>query len=244
MKIMIEYFPYLVKALPMTFYILFTSVFLALILALFLTWAKVGKNKIAKAFASVYISFMRGTPIIAQLLIVFIAVPLIMKDLGIRTNNWNNSVYAITAFALNEAAFFAEIFRSAYIALDKGQIEAGQSLGMSGIQVFLRIILPQAGANALPNTTNMTIELMKNTSLGMAIGVYDIMGKATQLALNNYGVGQRELFFEVSIMFWMIGLGFMFLTNRLVDYLNRGTSEHIGKNNRLFKRLQVKGGRV
>lgn len=226
-KIMVDYLPYLLKALPTTFYILFVSVIIALLLAMLLTWARVGKNKVAKIIASIYISFMRGTPMIAQILIIFIVFPVMLKSWGIAYNPENNSIFAIIAFSLNEAAFFSEIFRSAYLALDKGQIEAGQSLGMTNIQVFFRIILPEGMASALPNTTNMIIELMKNTSLGMAIGVYDIMGKATQLALNNYGVGQVEVFIEVSIMFWIIGLIFMTISDYITKWMNRGNQ--IGK---------------
>lgn len=222
MDIVIKNLPYLIGALPNTFLMLFSSVFFALILGMILTMQRLSKHKIINAIAKVYISFMRGTPILVQLLIVFIALPMILRENGIETGNINNMVYAVFAFSLNEGAFFSEIFRSSYLAIDKGQIEAAYSLGMTKPQVFFRLIIPETMAIALPNTTNMIIELMKNTALGAAIGVYDILAKAQQLALNNYGIGQRELFITVSIIFWLIGLVFMAISNQVVARLNKG----------------------
>ena len=222
MEIMIKYLPYLIKALPNTFLMLFLSVFFAFLLGMLLTWQRLSKNKVVNGIAAVYISFMRGTPILVQLLIAFILVPMVLRNYGVNTGTWNNMVYAVFTFSLNEAAFFSEIFRSSYLAMDKGQVEAAYSLGMSGPQVFFRLIVPETAAIALPNTTNMIIELMKNTALGAAIGVYDVLAKAQQLALNNYGMGQQELFIEVSIMFWVIGLILMAISNRIVVRLNKG----------------------
>lgn len=222
LKIMWENLPFLLKSLPNTFFILFVSVAIAIVLGLLLTCMKLSKLKILKAISGVYISFQRGTPMIAQVLIVFIAAPMLLNSIGVNTSGFSNSIYAIIAFSMNEAAFFAEIFRSAYLAIEKGQIEAGESIGMSRFQVFRRIILPQAAASALPNTTNMIIELMKNTSLGMAIGVVDLMGKANQLALNKYGVGQLEIFITAGIMYWIIGIIFIVISDCITKRLNKG----------------------
>ena len=221
LHIVLDNLPALIGALPVTFFVLFTSVAIALVLGLLLTWQKTGKNPAARILASIYISFMRGTPMVVQLLIVFIGVPLMLSSLGISTDGWNNMIYAILAFSLNEAAFFAEIFRSAYIAIDKGQIEAAESVGMDRQQVFLHVILPQGLASALPNTTNMIIELMKNTSLGLAIGVVDLMGQADQIALNNYGIGQTEIFLAAAIMYWIITAVFLAISHAVTRWLNR-----------------------
>lgn len=235
LKIIWENLPYLLKALPNTFFILFVSVAIAIVLGLLLTYMKIGKLKILKAIAGVYISFQRGTPMIAQILIVFIAAPMLLNSIGVNTSGLSNSVYAIIAFSMNEAAFFAEIFRSAYLAIEKGQIEAGQSIGMNRSQVFRRIILPQAAASALPNTTNMIIELMKNTSLGMAIGVVDLMGKANQLALNKYGVGQLEIFITAGIMYWIIGIIFIVISDFITKRLNKGINPDVQSKKRRAK---------
>lgn len=125
-------------------------------------------------------------------------------------------------FFLKYGSVFAEIFRSAYIALDYKQIEAAQSLGMGPLQTFRRVILPQGAASALPNLTNMSLELMKNTSIAAVIGVYDILGKAQQLVKNNYGVGQLELYITVGVIFWIMGLLILFVSNLVTRRLNKG----------------------
>lgn len=222
MEILQRYLPVMIKALPTTFYLLFVSVLIALVLGFFLTWAKIGKNKILKALSSIFISFMRGTPMMIQILLIFILVPMLAYQNGVDTSSWNPTIYAIIAFSLNQTAFFAEIFRSAYMSLDFGQIEAAQSLGMNGFQVFRRVILPQGAASALPNATNMSLELMKNTSIAAVIGVYDILGQATQLSRNNYGVGTLELYLTVGVVFWVIGLVILALSNFATTRLNKG----------------------
>lgn len=227
LEFMIEKLPVILKALPETLEMLFISVFIAFFLGMLLAYAKVSKNIIARGISSVYISLMRGTPMIVQILLAFICIPLILRDLGVSTIGWNNMIYAIIAFSLNEAAFFAEIFRAAYLDIDKGQIEAGESIGMSKLQIFKRIILPQASAKALPNTTNMIIELMKNTSVGMAIGVVDMMGMAKQISYNNYGIGQTETFIIVGIIYWIMGLILIVISNYFTKKLNRSNSPMI-----------------
>ncbi len=222
LEIIIHYLPVLLRALPTTLYLLFVSVALAVIFGFLLAWGKTGKNKAVKALASIFISFMRGTPMMVQVLLVFILVPMIAFNNGIDTGSWSPMVYALAAYSLNLSAFFAEIFRSAYLSLDYKQIEAAQSLGMSETQTFFRVIFPQGAAVALPNLTNMSLEQMKNTSIAAVIGVYDILAKAQQLAKNNYGVGQMELYLTVGVIFWILGLLILFVSNLATRRLNKG----------------------
>lgn len=222
LEIIIRYLPALLQALPTTLYLLFVSVIVAVILGFFLAWAKIGKNRIWKSLSSIFISFMRGTPMMVQILLIFILIPVIANKNGISTSAWNPMIYAVIAYSLNLAAFFAEIFRSAYTAIDYKQIEAAQSLGMGPVQTFRRVILPQGAASALPNLTNMSLEQMKNTSIAAVIGVYDILGKAQQLAKNNYGVGQMELYITVGVIFWIMGLIILMVSNMVTKQLNKG----------------------
>lgn len=220
-EIVWNYMPALMGAMPTTLYLLFGSVIVAVILGFLLAWAKMSKHIVARYLSSIYISFMRGTPMMVQILLIFILVPVIAYQNGIDTGGWNPSIYALIAYAMNLSAFFAEIFRSAYIGLDYKQIEAAQSLGMSNVQVFRRVILPQGAITALPNLTNMSLEQMKNISIASVIGVYDILGKATQLAKNNYGVGQMELYLTVGVIFWIMGLIILFISNRVTMHLSK-----------------------
>jgi His/Glu/Gln/Arg/opine family amino acid ABC transporter permease subunit len=223
LEIVKRYLPALIQSLPTTLYMLVISVVIAAIFGFFLVWAKIGKNPILKTISGVFISFMRGTPMMVQLLLIFIGIPVVCNDIGIDISTWQPIIYALIAFSLNMSAFFAEIFRSAYIALDYKQIEAAQSLGMGPVQTFRRVILPQGAANALPNMTNMSLELMKNTSIAAVIGVYDILGKAQQLVKNNYGVGQLELYITVGVIFWILGLIILLISGIVTKRLNRGT---------------------
>ncbi|MDD6428243.1 MAG: amino acid ABC transporter permease [Lachnospiraceae bacterium] len=230
-EVMRQYFPALMSALPATMELLLISVIIALFLGLLLAWGRLGKNKAANVISYVIISFMRGTPMMVQLLLVFILIPLVAYSNGIDTSSMNPSVYAIISFSINEACFFAEIFRSAYMSIDNGQIEAATSLGMGRMQIFRRVILPQGAIAALPNTSNMIIELMKNTSIASVIGVYDILGKAQQLGKNNYGRGQLELYIEAGIIFWILGLIILSITNLIQSHISRcdrkGASIHV-----------------
>lgn len=222
LEIIIKYLPALIQALPTTLKLLLVSVVAAVILGFFLAWAKLGKNKLLKGLSGLLISFMRGTPLMVQILLIFIWVPQIAYSSGIKTNTWDPIIYAYIAYSLNLATFFAEIFRSAYIAIDYKQIEAAQSLGMNKLQVFRRVILSQGAVSALPNLTNMSLEQMKNTSIAAIIGVYDILGKAQQLAKNNYGVGQMELYITVGAIFWIMGLLILFVSHIAVRRLSTG----------------------
>lgn len=223
-EIIKHYMPALMRALPTTLYLLFVSVVVAVIFGFFLAWAKIGKNRLIKFLASIFISFMRGTPMMVQILLVFILVPTIAYDNGVDTSSWSPSVYALAAYSLNLSAFFAEIFRSAYLSLDYRQIEAAQSLGMSGVQTFFRVILPQGAVAGLPNLTNMSLEQMKNTSIAAVIGVYDILARAQQLAKNNYGVGQMELYLTVGVIFWVLGLIILGISHIVTKRLDRGNN--------------------
>lgn len=237
LEFMFSKIPVILSALPATLEMLIYSVGIAVVIGILLTWAKIGKNRIARFLVNMYISFMRGTPMIVQVLLAFIGIPLILKSFSISTQGWNNIIYAIVAFSLNEAAFFAEIFRSAYLDIEVGQIEAGESMGMTEFQIFRRIIFPQAAAIALPNTTNMIIELMKNTSLGMAIGVIDMMGMAKQVSYNNYGVGQTETFIVAGFIYWIMGLILMLISNAVTKRLNRCNSPVLIKSKINWSRL-------
>ncbi len=222
-ELIIHYLPAIFRALPTTLSLLFVPVAVAIVFGFLLAWAKISKKRILKMLSGVFISFMRGTPMMVQVLLVFILVPTIAFNNGIDTSAWSPMVYALVAFSLNLSAFFAEIFRSAYLSLDYKQIEAAESLGMNPLQTFRRVIFPQGAVVALPNLTNMSLEQMKNTSIAAVIGVYDILARAQQLAKNNYGSGQMELYLTVGVIFWILGLIILMLSNMATRKLSKGS---------------------
>lgn len=204
MDILLRAFPYVIQALGTTVYVLAMSAILGIILGMLYTFGKLSKNKVVNGVCGILVSFFRGVPMPALLFLIFFGVPEIMKPLGVDANAWPAEVFAIISFTLNSSAFFEEIFRGAYLSIEKGQIEAGKSVGMSGFQIFYRVILPQAAVIAIPNLSNMVIELLKNTALAFSVGVVDMMGKADQFSAANYGVGQAWIYLATGVIYWLL----------------------------------------
>ena len=113
----------------------------------------------------------------------------------------------------------AEVFRTAYIAIDKGQTEAALSIGLTPLQAFVRIVFPQALAVALPNFTNALVNLMKEGALAYTIGLIDLMGKGDLIIYNNQGAYNLETYIALSLIYWamtiIIEKTFMYLEMRL-----------------------------
>ncbi len=142
-------------------------------------FGRMSKNKIVSSITSFYISVMRGTPLMLQLIIVYFGPYYLFR---IRVGASYRFIAVIIAFSLNYAAYFAEIYRSGLQAMPKGQYEAAKVLGYSKSQTFFHIILPQLLKQVLPSITNEIITLVKDTSLAFAIAVTEMFTVAKQLA--------------------------------------------------------------
>jgi polar amino acid transport system permease protein len=148
-------------------------------LALPLALARGGKNKIVKLVAGAYTSFMRGTPLMLQLIAVYFGPWYLFK---IRISDGYRFYAVIIAFVLNYAAYFAEIYRAGIAAVPNGQREAASVLGYTNTQTFFRIVLPQVIKHILPPMTNEFITLIKDTSLAFSIGVMEMFTLAKQIS--------------------------------------------------------------
>lgn len=148
-------------------------------LALPLALARGGKSKIARLLTGAYISFMRGTPLMLQLIAVYFGPWYIFR---IRISDGYRFYAVIIAFVLNYAAYFAEIYRAGIVAVPKGQREAAAVLGYTNAQAFFRIVLPQVIKHILPPIANEFITLIKDTSLAFAIGVMEMFTLAKQIS--------------------------------------------------------------
>ena len=140
----------------------------AIPLGVLLSFGRRSKYKVISWPVSLYISIMRGTPLLLQLLFVYFA-PKYMFGL-----NYDRFLAALIAFVLNYAAYFAEIFRGGMDSMEKGQYEASAALGLSKSQTFFRIILPQVIKRVIPSTANEVITLVKDTSLARIIAAYEL----------------------------------------------------------------------
>ena len=157
----------LAVTLEITFFALLIGVVLGFILAIIRsTCDKTGKLKILNMIAKLYITIIRGTPVVLQLLILYFVI--------FASVNINKVVVAAIAFGLNSGAYVAEIVRSGIMAVDEGQFEAGRSLGFNYFQTMCYIILPQAIKNILPALGNEFIVLLKETSVSGYIAIQDL----------------------------------------------------------------------
>ena len=148
-------------------------------LGLPLSLARKSKNKVLSLLSGIYISVMRGTPLMLQIIVIYF---LPFYGFGLNVTAGYRFVAVIIAFSLNYAAYFAEIYRSGIQSIPKGQYEAAQILGYSGTQTFVRIIMPQMFKRVLPAMTNEIITLVKDTSLSFAIATAEMFTMAKQIA--------------------------------------------------------------
>jgi L-cystine transport system permease protein len=194
------------QKLPITILMLVLSLFFGLIIGLLLAIVRIHKKPIPYAIATFFISFMRSTPVLVQLFVVYYGLPLLMQQFGININDWNRLLFAIITFSLNMSAFFSEMIRSAYLAVGKGQEEAAYSIGMSYPQVLRRIILPQAFVISLPNLTGNIIYLLKESALAFSIGIVDVMGQADRILANSYGTNFFQVYAIIAIFYWIMSI--------------------------------------
>ena len=148
-------------------------------LALPLALARGGKSKIARLLTGAYISFMRGTPLMLQLIAVYFGPWYLFR---IRISDGYRFYAVIIAFVLNYAAYFAEIYRAGLESIPAGQYEAAKVLGYSRPQTFMCIILPQLTRRVLPTVTNEVITLIKDTSLAYTVSVVEMFTVAKQIS--------------------------------------------------------------
>lgn len=159
--------------------IFFLTLLFSLPLGMVVAFGRMSKNRILSAVTKFYISVMRGTPLMLQLIVVYFGPYYLFR---IRVGADYRFTAVILAFVLNYAAYFAEIYRSGLQAMPKGQYEAAKVLGYSKTQTLFHIILPQLIKQVLPAVTNEIITLVKDTSLAFAIAVAEMFTIAKQLA--------------------------------------------------------------
>ena len=202
----IEAFLKILNYVPVTIRITLISAAIGLAVALVLTVMQLSKNRILNRLSVLYISLMRGSPMLVLLLLTYYGLPVLMRSLGFSGKILPAEYYAIVALSLNIAAYFSEAMRSAYLAVDKGQIEAGLSMRIKASTVVRRIIVPQAAVLALPNIKNSFVAVLKNSALVYAIGITDIYEGGRVLSNNTMGLRQLEVFISVTIVYWVLCL--------------------------------------
>ena len=167
----------MVKCFGTTLSLFLLTLLVSLPLGLLVAFGRMSKHWLPRNFTRVYISIMRGTPLMLQMWVVFFGIPKLIP-IG---SNWRY-LAAVIAFIINYAAYFAEIYRSGIESIPAGQYEAAEVLGYGKAQTFFKIILPQVVKIILPSVTNEVITLVKDTSLCYAIGLVEMFTRAKQIA--------------------------------------------------------------
>ncbi|GAB2447190.1 cystine transport system permease protein [Conyzicola lurida] len=189
-----------------------TSFVLGLIIALGVALARISRVRVLSGAARVYVSIIRGTPLLVQLFVIFYGLP----SVGLLIDPWPS---AIIAFALNVGGYAAEVIRAAILSVPVGQWEAGHTIGMSRGQTLRRIILPQAARVSVPPLSNTFISLVKDTSLASLILVTELFRRAEQIA--TFSSEFMLLYIEAAVVYWVICLALSSGQNALEKRLDR-----------------------
>ncbi|MBB5172477.1 amino acid ABC transporter permease [Texcoconibacillus texcoconensis] len=189
--------PYLIEGIQITLYITFIGVFFGLILGIVTGLARLSKSKIIYGLATCYIEVIRGTPILVQVLFIYFALA---DFFGI---TFDHLTAGIIAIAINAGAYVAEIVRGGVASIDKGQMEAGRSIGLSSFQTMRYIIWPQALKRMIPPLGNQFIISLKDTSL------FAVISTGEAVFMGRQYVATTGVYFEP---YFMMGLVYLSIT--------------------------------
>ena len=192
-------------SMGITMEIFFVTLITSLILGLGLALIRMSKNPILSVIAKFYISVMRGTPLMLQLLVVYFG-PFFIFGMQITPSYRLKAV--LIGFALNYAAYFAEIYRGGIESMPVGQYEAARILGYSKAQTFFRIILPQVIKRIMPSVTNEVVTLVKDTSLAFTVSYVEM-----------FTIGKNLANSQTSFVPFVVAGVFYFLFNAIVDFV-------------------------
>ncbi|MGD6841132.1 amino acid ABC transporter permease [Bacillus infantis] len=198
----IETYPVFLRGMLLTFELTIVSVFIAIFIGLFFAFLKISRIKILEWIADIYIFLVRGTPLVVQIFIFYF---------GLTSLNISQFLAVVLGLAFHNGAYIAEIFRGSIQSIEKGQMEAGRSLGMSVGLAMRRIILPQAVRRALPPLGNQFIIALKDSSLASFIGMYELFNVATTYGSNEYDYMSYLLI--VAVYYLILVLVFSFLVS-------------------------------
>lgn len=207
--LIIKVIPLLLEGALITVEITSLSVGFGFVIGMLLALARLSAFKPARWFAIIYVDFIRGTPLLVQIFLLYFALPILT---GLRIEPF---FAAIAACSVNSGAYIAEIFRSGIQSIDVGQMEAGRSLGLSWWQTMRFIILPQAFKRVVPPLGNEFIAMLKDSSLVSVIGFEELTRRGQLIISRTYAT--FEIWLAVAFMYLIM----TFMISQLVAYLER-----------------------
>ncbi|HDX9590072.1 TPA: amino acid ABC transporter permease [Bacillus pseudomycoides] len=211
-----SFMPMLKGAISDTIPLTLISFVIGLALATLTALCRISGNRVLEWIARIYVSIIRGTPLLVQLFIIFYGLPTI----GITINSFPA---AVIGFSLNVGAYASEIIRASILSIPKGQWEAAYTIGMSYPQALRRIILPQASRVSIPPLSNTFISLIKDTSLASLILVTEMFRKAQEIAATNYEF--LIVYTEAGLIYWVI----CFVLSIVQQILEKRTERYVLK---------------
>lgn len=225
MEVAINSFPVLLLGALMTLQLTIIGEALGMIIGLFFGLARLSKNRSVKFLATCYIDFIRGTPLLVQLFIIYFGIPDLLRGI----QDWLMANYnfpevftnigvieaSIAAISINSGAYIAEIFRAGVQSIDKGQMEAARSMGMTQVQAMAYVILPQAFRRVIPPLGNEFIAMLKDTALLSVIGVVELFRRGQLIIAQTYVC--FAVLMEVALFYFIM----TWTISRFVDYLER-----------------------
>lgn len=220
LKAFVQLLPYIKVTVGMV------AIFMSLgtVLGILVAVLRINRIPVIYQLLSVYISFMRGTPLLVQLFISYYGLPLLVSAItGIDISNWSKLFFVNVAFILNEGAFLGEIFRGAIESVPAIQTEAAYSIGMTKAQTFFRIVLPQSIKVAIPPYGIDFVGAFQGTSVAFMVGVIDLMGRAKTIGASSGH--SLEPYLVVTIIYIVFSILLNFIFARLNKHFSVGLKE-------------------
>ena len=212
LQLLLDSAPYLFKGALYTVLLSLGGMFFGLLLGFFLALMRLSRFAGLVWIARLYVSFIRGTPLLVQLFMIYYGLP----QLGIQLDPLPS---ALIGFSLNMAAYISEILRAAIASIDRGQWEAAASIGMTPAQTLRRAILPQAARTALPPLGNSFISLVKDTSLAATIQVPELFRQAQLITARTFEI--FTLYLAAALIYWVLATCLSSVQNHLEVRVNR-----------------------
>ena len=219
------------KAVPLTLYLSLWSFFFGLLIALVIAILRYKKIFILDKFADFYVSFIRGTPVILQLYLVYYIIPAIVDNFMIkhgfsfRMNQIEIKKLVVLTLSINMSAYLAETIRGGLNSLGRSEIEAAMSIGMTGGQILRRIIIPQVLVISIPNFSSQLIGVIQATSLAFYVTLVEVTGTARIMAMDNWKY--FEAYVATGLIYWLLTVAVeivTFIIEKLVE--KRGYALH------------------
>ncbi|MDE1168837.1 MAG: amino acid ABC transporter permease [Pseudomonas sp.] len=200
----------------LTLFLCLCSIVASVLLGFVTALARLSSSAVAFGIASFYASFFRGTPLLIQILLIYLGLP----QLGVVPGAISAGIIALS---LNYGAYLSEIFRSGIIGVAPGQGEAARALGLRPAVIFWRITLPQAMRTIIPPTTNQFISMLKDSSLISVMGVWEVMFLAQSYGRSSYRY--IEMLTTAAIIYWIMSIGLELLQSRLEKHYGKAYSQ-------------------